>query len=382
MAYIIRSDKSVTLSTDKRNVFLIMIDKREKLSSFDALRVYSCFAVMSYHAYITLWGYSGLSVFFVMSGFLCVYNYFGDGKTSKLGLGESLSFSLKKIKKLYPLHLVMLVYPLITQLYGLLNGLLPAWRFFTKLAANVLLVHAWIPVNEYYFSFNVPSWYLSAMIFLYLMLPFVLRCMEKYRSRRTALVTALAIFLLQIVSSVAAEKIYIAAARPDPVELAGFYQWFVQVFPIYRLGDFVIGGNLAYFFLHEEKREISPIRGTVAELSAIILTVLAQFVYIRVPKNTTCIFLVSSAALVYAFALNSGYITSVLTNKVIKYLAALSADIYLIHFPVIMLAGVISTCLPLDAGLQRAFFICFVFGFTYGVAILVKSIRRKNRRFT
>lgn len=179
MAYIIRSDKSVTLSTDKRNVFLIMIDKREKLSSFDALRVYSCFAVMSYHAYITLWGYSGLSVFFVMSGFLCVYNYFGDGKTSKLGLRESLSFSLKKIKKLYPLHLVMLVYPLITQLYGLLNGLLPAWRFFTKLAANVLLVHAWIPVNEYYFSFNVPSWYLSAMMFLYLMLPFVLRCMEK-----------------------------------------------------------------------------------------------------------------------------------------------------------------------------------------------------------
>lgn len=356
--------------------------ERDKISSFDALRVYSCFVVMGFHAYITLWGYSGLSVFFVMSGFLCVYNYFGDGKTSKLGLGESLRFSLKKIKKLYPLHLVMLIYPLTTQLYGLLNGLLPAWRFFTKLAANVLLIHSWIPVNEYYFSFNVPSWYLSTMMFLYFMLPFVLRCMEKYRSRRTALVTALAVFLLQIASSAAAEKIYIAAARPDSVELAGFYQWFVQVLPIYRLGDFVIGGNLAYFFLHREKRELSAIHGTVAELAAILLMVLAQFVYIRAPKNTTCIFLVSSAALVYAFALNSGYITSVLTNKVIKYLAALSADIYLIHFPVIMLAGVISTCLPLAAGLQRAFFICFVFGFTYGVAILVKSIRRKNRRFT
>lgn len=359
-----------------------MIEKKERIASFDALRVYACFAVMAYHAQFPAPGFSGLSVFFVMSGFLSVYNHFGDGETAQLGLRGSLRFSLGKIKKLYPLHLVMMAYPFSTQLYRMLHGLFSPMHFFTNLAANALLVHAWIPLTDYYFSFNVPSWYLSVMMFLYFMLPFILRCMEKYRSRRTAFMTALVVFLLQIVSSVAAEKIYIAAAKPDSAALAGFYQWFIQVFPIYRLGDFVIGGNLAYIFLHREKRELSYAHCTAAELAAIFLMVLAQFIYIRVPKNTTCIFLVSSAALVYTFALNSGYISRVLTNKVIKHFAALSADIYLIHFPVIMFAGAISTRLPLGTGAQKTFFLCFVFGLTYAIAILVKSIRRKNRRFT
>lgn len=70
--------------------------EREKISSFDALRVAACFFVMSFHAYITLLGYSGVSIFFVMSGFLCVYNYFGDGKTSISGTGKHQSLALAK----------------------------------------------------------------------------------------------------------------------------------------------------------------------------------------------------------------------------------------------------------------------------------------------
>ena len=357
----------------------MMMEKREKISSFDALRVYSCFVVMAYHAFLVVPGYSGLSIFFVMSGFLCTYNHFGEGETSKLDLRGSLRFSLDKIKKLYPLHLVMLIYPLATQLYGLVNGLLPAWRFITKLAANVLLIHAWIPVNEYYFSFNVPTWYLSVMMFLYFMLPFILRCMEKYRSRRTAFMTALVVFLLQIVSSVAAEKIYIAAAKPDPTALESFYQWFVQVFPLYRLGDFAIGANLAYFFLYGENRSLSQTRATVMEVLAILLVVPAQLAYLHAVKNSTCIFLVSSAALVYTFALNEGYISKILTNRVIKHFAALSADIYLIHFQVIIIA-IELLHLPFGTGAQKAFFLCFVFGATYLLALLTGAIRKKYRR--
>lgn len=356
-----------------------MIEKGERIASFDALRVYACFAVMAYHAQFPAPGFSGLSVFFVMSGFLSVYNHFGDGETAQLGLRGSLRFSRGKIKKLYPLHLVMMAYPFSTQLYRMLHGLFSPMHFFTNLAANALLVHAWIPLTDYYFSFNVPSWYLSVMMFLYFMLPFILRCMEKYRSRRTAFMTALVVFLLQIVSSVAAEKIYIAAAKPDPTALESFYQWFVQVFPLYRLGDFAIGANLAYFFLYGENRSLSQTRATVMEVLAILLVVPAQLAYLHAVKNSTCIFLVSSAALVYTFALNEGYISKILTNRVIKHFAALSADIYLIHFQVIIIA-IELLHLPFGTGAQKAFFLCFVFGATYLLALLTGAIRKKYRR--
>lgn len=359
-----------------------MMEKREKISSFDALRVYSCFVVMAYHAFLVVPGYSGLSIFFVMSGFLCTYNHFGEGETSKLDLRGSLRFSLDKIKKLYPLHLVMLIYPLATQLYGLVNGLLPAWRFITKLAANVLLIHAWIPVNEYYFSFNVPTWYLSVMMFLYFMLPFVLRCFEKYRSKRTAMAAIVIIYLLQAVSAEAALRIY-TAASPSFESPGFFHLWFYQIFPVYRLGDFAIGCNLAYIFMNRGEQKPSRMRGTLMELAAILLLVLLSILsYDSKPQNITCFFLPASAVLVYVFALNSGYISALLTNKVMKHLASLSSDIYLIHVPMIAISSAISTRFPVNIDMQKACFLILAFGGTYVLALASHTIRRKNRRFT
>lgn len=359
-----------------------MTEKREKITSFDALRAYSCLMVMAYHAHLLVPGYSGLSTFFVMSGFLCVYNYYGDGRTARLGLRESLSFSLKKIKKLYPLHLVMLIYPLLTQTYGLVHGLVPIGSYISMLTANALLVHAWIPLNRYYFSYNIPSWFLSAMMFIYFVFPLVLRRMEKYRSRRTAFLVALGVYLLQIASSLVFEKILLATVGSDSRSYPETYQWFIQVFPVYRLGDFVIGGNLAYIFMHREEKELSPVHCTVLELAAVVLVVLAEITYQRAPKNTTCIFMVSSAVLVYAFALSKGYIARALTNKVVKHLAALSSDIYLIHFPVLMVAGLVSTNLPLDLSVQKLVYVLFTFCGTYCLSLISQAIRKKYRRFT
>lgn len=337
---------------------------------------------MAFHAYLPAPGLSGLSIFLVMSGFLCMYNHYGDGETAKLGFRESISFSLNKIKKLYPLHLVMMLYPIAVELYRYFNGIQTLTRFFAKFAANILLVQAWIPIYDYYYSFNVPSWYLSAMIFIYFMLPFVLRCFEKYRSKRTAMAAIVIIYLLQAVSAEAALRIY-TAASPSFESPGFFHLWFYQIFPVYRLGDFAIGCNLAYIFMNRGEQKPSRMRGTLMELAAILLLVLLSILsYDSKPQNITCFFLPASAVLVYVFALNSGYISALLTNKVMKHLASLSSDIYLIHVPMIAISSAISTRFPVNIDMQKACFLILAFGGTYVLALASHTIRRKNRRFT
>ena len=83
----------------------------------------ACLFVVSFHAYLTLFGYSGLSMFFVLSGLLSAYNYADRDSVKCMGAKESAVFSIKKIAKLYPLHIAMLLIPLAGQIYGLVNGL-------------------------------------------------------------------------------------------------------------------------------------------------------------------------------------------------------------------------------------------------------------------
>lgn len=358
----------------------MMTEKREKIYSLDVLRVYACFILMAFHAFIPVAGLTGLSIFLVMSGFLSAYNHYGDGKTAQLGLRESLSFSLNKIKKLYPLHLVMLIYPVFVELYKYFNGMQTLVRYFVKLAANILLVQAWIPIYDCYYSFNVPSWYLSAMIFIYFMLPLILRCMEKYRSRRTAVVAIIAIYLAQVLSARAALYLYTAAS--PGFETPGFFHlWFYQVFPVYRLGDFAIGCNLAYIFMHRAEQKPSRAAGTVLELAAVgLLALLSVRSLINVPQNVTVFYMPASAALVYVFALNSGYVSAFFTNKVIRHLASLSSYVYLIHAPVIALSSAAATWLPLSVGVQKVFFMIFAFGGTYVLALAWRELVIKRRR--
>ena len=157
---------------------------KKRLTSLDAVRTFACLGVMAFHMHLCTFGHLGVSVFFVMSGFLSGYNHLESMDTGHITLGGSARFAYRKIIKLYPLYLIMLVIPAAGELYGVVNGMASLPTMLGKLAANVLLVQAWIPLNEYYFSYNGPAWYLSSAAFAYFMLPLVLRGVKRCRARR------------------------------------------------------------------------------------------------------------------------------------------------------------------------------------------------------
>lgn len=356
---------------------------KRKIECFDGVRTASCLLVVGFHAYLTMLGHLGLSSFFILSGFLSYYNYYDRPGADSLSLIHCARFSLKKIAKLYPLHLAMLLVMLVGQLYGYAHGLISRFALVRKLIFNAALLQSWVPVNEVYFSFNVPSWYLSTMMFLYFAFPVVLRLMRRYRTRAAAVLAIGAVLAVQLISAYVAVTLYDAHAVRESYETPAFAQWFTQVLPLYRLGDFIVGCNLAYLFTMRGEREASRAYCVALELVGVALTAVAHSLYLSpslpVWLGPTELFLLPAAVFVYAFALGNGLLARLGTTRPVKFIAGLSSDIYLTHFVVITFASIICSSLPIPAAWQKAAFVCFVACVTLGASMLCARIRRRRK---
>jgi len=114
-------------------------------------------------------GYLAVDLFFCLSGFVIYLNY----GTLNIGSARELFvFYLRRIAKIYPLHLFVIC------LYGLLVIVLvlthrdPSLRFSApSLLLNLLLVQDWAVLNG--LTWNVPSWSISAEFAAYLLFPVV-----------------------------------------------------------------------------------------------------------------------------------------------------------------------------------------------------------------
>lgn len=62
-------------------------------------------------------GYFGVSVFIIMSGILMVKSNFAKDSII-VGVKENIGFAFNKIKKLYPLHILMMLPFIILSLYN------------------------------------------------------------------------------------------------------------------------------------------------------------------------------------------------------------------------------------------------------------------------
>lgn len=133
--------------------------------------------------------YLMVDLFFVLSGFVMTHAYgelFSDGWTRN----KMKNYLLARIARIYPLHFVSL---LITILLVLIMGQ-PLTGIYNPAAipANIFLLHSFglFPT----FTWNVPSWSISAEMFAYLFFPAVISW------RKKAPLTVMAMMLFVIVS--------------------------------------------------------------------------------------------------------------------------------------------------------------------------------------
>ena len=158
-------------------------------------------------------GDCGVAFFFILSGFVCSLGY---GQRIREGAFRYGDFIWKRLKKLYPLHLLCLLFFL----------LVSQTTLDMKVMTNALLLQSWVPDPEWYFSCNKVSWFLSSLLFCYVVFPFVYRHLSRYLTLAVLLAYAAICWLIPY----------------DQVNAV------LYVFPLVRFVDFYLGMLLCRFY--------------------------------------------------------------------------------------------------------------------------------------
>lgn len=111
-------------------------------------------------------GSLGVAFFFVLSGFSLTLGYSNRIQDSDFSYKGYIK---RRMFKFYPLHWICLLLAIPYTIFTL--GYFPMPEFLV----NAVLLQSWIPLGEFYFSFNSVSWYLSNTLFLAALFPFLCR---------------------------------------------------------------------------------------------------------------------------------------------------------------------------------------------------------------
>ncbi len=315
-----------------------MENKTARIDSLQAVRALAFIGIFLVHAKIA-WGWSrlGVSIFFCMSGFLMTYIYWDRQLPGNIV--DALRFSLGKIKKLYPLHIITMIAVVLIELWiyrtnGVLREAIPG--LLRNIALNIFLVQSWYPDSTVNVALNGVAWYLSVALFLYIKFPFLLKWMKK-RKLPVLVFTAILLIALQIILA------YPFALRYGAEGVR--YRWFMYCFPAYRVVDFFCGCVLGriYMLASEEENTDNTIVYTILEICLLAFSIWFSLWLGTVEENPVMLaiknwssgYIVMALPWIWVFAMKKGLLTKLISNPAMIALGNISPQAFLIHYVIV-----------------------------------------------
>lgn len=257
-------------------------------------------------------GYLGVSFFFILSGFILTHNY----KTRLLQKEISFrQFWINRIARIYPLHLITLIFSLIFFLPDLFRE---PYFWLKNFASHLFLVQSFVPSEKVYFGFNAVSWSISNELFYYFIFPVLLYVLYKVPK-------SIYLFFL----------FFIFIAISINFTPKTFHIFIFSVNPLIRIADFILGIILYKFF--ELKIFSGNLRrrhlATFLEVCAISLFLLFFLFHQRVPiaYRFAIYYWIPMAALIYVFAHSGGFFSRILSTRILIVLGEISFSFYMSH---------------------------------------------------
>lgn len=278
-------------------------------------------------------GYSGVSFFFVLSGFILVYTYSGRCTSFR-------AFFQARFARIYPaLAFALLVtgpgyfYVCVQMRAHNPQVFVPEWAWsashlWLSMGLSVLLLESWLPQTA--LAWNFPNWSLSVEAFFYCVFPLLLSRMMRL-SRRQLVAVATTGFLLVL----ACTLLYTRLQPDGPITLRTIGPWIntIKFNPLVRLPEFLMGMATGLLFLRNERdrRMAWPLVAVGIAGTAAVVMGSAWIPYVVIH---TALLAPAFAVLIYGLALRPAGV-GVLEGRVMEALGEASYPFYLLHSMVI-----------------------------------------------
>jgi len=311
--------------TNASNLRATVAPQRKILPNLTAARIFAAAWVLIYHAgdenrisrqahWYHSWidgGYLGVSFFFVLSGFILVYN--------APAILNPRKFYILRFARIYPLYVVSLLccFPnFLTHSTG------PHLRI---IGVDLLLIQIWFS-SIYRSAINGPAWSLCAEAFFYLSFPLLLTPLRKSMQHWKLLLVVLAVLAI-LPASAAHIWLWHTGLR----ESAGMID--VLAWPLFRLCEFAIGMILGLLFISRQ----SVISGRTTALALLLsLATVGLLPYIPYEVMRCGVLALPFGFLVYCLA---GWKSNILASPPMQLLGEISYGVYLLQTPLALLIG-------------------------------------------
>jgi peptidoglycan/LPS O-acetylase OafA/YrhL len=257
-------------------------------------------------------GRLGVSFFFILSGFVLALTY---KKKIVTGTFSKKEFWMARLARIYPLHIVTFLIAIPVSMIDLYGGFATAAA---RALSNLSLLQSFIPSQDWYFTFNKLSWSISDEQFFYLLFPFAMLFLYKHPGFKKY--SPLLLLLVPV-------GIYFCPEK--------FQQYFFYVTPVTRFADFYIGILLYEIFESNRFAKYFQLAKTVTviEIVSILLFVIFFFYYKNIPDADRFSFYywLPMTFIIFSFSYNIGWVSKILSNKLLVYLGEISFGFYLIQ---------------------------------------------------
>ena len=182
-------------------------------------------------------GWVSTSLFFILSGFILAYLYWGEDGQFTI---SKKRFWLLRFARLYPVHLLVLLILITLKLPTYLDDNVPIELVVSSALGTSVLMQAWVPAWIPMWSW--PTWTISVMIFLYLIMPYLIAVLSRL-SRTQLIITLVAMPVVSIFPTVV-YAIMIDLGMPWSMNTELFF----SNFPLFWVPYFVAGMLMSRIF--------------------------------------------------------------------------------------------------------------------------------------